>query len=372
VFDLTNVPDNFVNDPYPLYRRLRQEAPVLPQPDGSYVISSYAALDRIYKNTKHYSSDKKQLFKPRFGSSSLYEHHTTSLVFNDPPLHTRVRKIMVGAMTPRAIANMEEGLIRLVDGLLDALPQYQIKNEVDILHHFAAQIPINVIGDLFDMPVEERGPLREWSLAILGDLLARRRKKPGDPATDVLTRLIQSDGEQLSESELLQNCIFTLNAGHETTTNLIANAISALHDHPDQKKLLLNEADVINTAIDEFLRYESPNQLGNRVTTTAVEISGYQIPHGSNLHLVIGAANRDDSVFENSESLNLKRSPNKHLAFAGGPHACLGLNLARMEGRIAIGRLIKRYPKYTIAERVRSPRLRFRGFSALALKLNAS
>ncbi|MFK7861356.1 MAG: cytochrome P450 [Granulosicoccus sp.] len=395
MLDLTNPPPDFIENPYPYYRRLRAQRPLLEQSDGSYLVSRHKDLDGIYKDTHRYSSDKKSVFKPRFGDSPLFEHHTTSLVFNDPPLHTRVRKIMVGAMTPKAIAGMETGLINLVDELLDDLPSHCVDNELDIVCHFASRIPLNVIGNLFDIPVNERGPLRDWSLAILGaleptlsseqktkgdtavrefsdyltTLVADRKRYPGNPESDVLTRLIYSKGEKLSHSELLQNCIFTLNAGHETTTNLIANALCSLHEYPEQKKLLVNKESVLGTAIDEFLRFESPNQLGNRLTTESVSLMGRTIPPGTNLHLMIGAANRDSDVFTDGETLDITRAPNKHLAFAGGPHSCLGLNLARMEGRIAIGRFIRRYPDFSVTEKVRSHRLRFRGFTQLKLSL---
>ncbi|MFK8083508.1 MAG: cytochrome P450 [Granulosicoccus sp.] len=395
VLDLTNPPPDFIENPYPYYRHLRERSPLLQQSDGSYLVSNHQALNSIYKDTLRFSSDKKAVFKPRFGNSPLYEHHTSSLVFNDPPLHTRVRKIMVGAMTPRAIAGMEPGLIALVDQLLDGLPLLCSDNELDIVEHFASRIPINVIGNLFDMPQDEREPLRDWSLAILGaleptitqaqklegdtavqafcdyltKLVKDRRRHPGNPETDVLTRLIQTRGEKLSHTELLQNCIFTLNAGHETTTNLIANALNTLHENQAQKEQLLSSSEVTNTAIDEFLRFESPNQLGNRMTTEPISLLGETIPADTNLHLMIGAANRDNTVFKDGDKLNLLRSPNKHLAFAGGPHSCLGLSLARMEGRIAIGRFIQRYPNFTVTGQTRSQRLRFRGFTQLNLSL---
>ncbi len=394
VFDIKAPPEGFIENPYPIYAALRREAPVDPQPDGSFVVASHAALDRIYRDTRTFSSDKKAVFLPKFGRSPLFEHHTTSLVFNDPPLHTRVRQIMVGAMTPRAIARMEPGLAALVDRLLDDLAT---KEHADLIEAFAAQIPINVIGNLFDMPLADRGPLRAWSLAILGaleptlspeqlqkgneavlafktylgDLAAHRKRRPGDPETDVLTRLIQSEAGQLSETELLQNCIFILNAGHETTTNLIGNTLAALDDDWEARDLLIRQPTLMATAIDEFLRFESPNQFGNRLTTEAVTIDGIAIPAGADLHLCIGAANRDATVFVDAEKLRLDRRPNKHLAFAGGPHTCVGLSLARLEGRIAISRFLQRFPTFKILARKRSPRLRFRGITSLPAKLAA-
>jgi cytochrome P450 len=387
-FELTALPAGFAEDPFPVYRALLEHMPLKHFADGSVMLSRWEDLDRAYRDTKTFSSDKKVEFLPKYGQSPLYEHHTTSLVFNDPPLHTRVRRIMVGAMTPKAIAAMEPGLVTLVDRLLDGLAE---KGEVDLIEDFASAIPVEVIGNLFAIPHEERGPLRDWSLAVLGALepvlspeqrergnravtdfksflkvLAdERRKQPGDPATDVLTRLINgNEGELLSEEELLQNCIFILNAGHETTTNLIGNALYELLEWPGERKRLLAEPDLIHTAVDEFLRFQSPNQLGNRRTVEPVEFDGETLPAGTRIHLAIGAANRDPRQFPEPDRLDLSRKPNKHLAFAGGPHLCVGFSLARMEGRTAVSRFLKRFPDYRLnGEAKRTGRVRFRGFS---------
>lgn len=394
-FDLANAPVNFFENPFPYYRGFLKYAPVLPQPDGSYIISSYRDLDTIYRDTNIYCSDKTELFGKKFGTNSaLFEHHTTSLVFNDPPLHTRIRKVMTSALSNRAILAMEPGLIHTIDSILASLSH---KPNVDLISDYAAQIPIQIIGNLFDMPQADREPLRDWSLAILGalepsisdeqqrlgnqavshfthylkDLVADRRRTPGDPETDVLSRLIAPDNEHISESELLQNCIFILNAGHETTTNLIGNALYALNENPEQKKLLLNQPEAIAKGVDEFLRFLSPNQFGNRMTTIDTVIGEYSIPAGSNLHLCIGAANRDPDQFTNPDILDLIRSPNPHLAFAGGRHLCVGLSLARMEGRVAINQFLKCYPNYSLTNNAKQGgRIRFRGFSSLPATLN--
>lgn len=394
-FDIGAVTKSFADDPFPTYRALLAHAPVKRFADGSVMLSRYADLDRVYRDTRAFSSDKKVEFKPKFGDTPLYEHHTTSLVFNDPPLHTRVRKIMMGALTPRAIAAMEPGLIALVDGLLDRMVD---KGSVDLIEDFASAIPVEVIGNLFVMPHEERGPLRDWSLAILGaleptltqeqkdwgnrsvtefkaylaDLAARRRATPGDPATDVLTRLIAgNEGEQLSDTELLQNCIFILNAGHETTTNLIGNALYELLEWPDEKARLEADPSMIDTAIDEFLRFQSPNQLGNRAAVEDVVFDGETIAAGTRIHLCIGAANRDPRQYDRPDTLDLSRKPNRHLAFAQGPHLCAGFSLARMEGRIAIARFLKRFPGYRLdGEARRTGRVRFRGFATLPARVN--
>lgn len=395
-FDLADPPDGFVDQPFPFYDALLEHAPVLVQPDGSVLLCRHADLDRVYRDTRLFISDKKAVFGPKFGvGSPLYEHHTTSLVFSDPPLHTRVRRIMTAALAPRAIARMEPGLRDTVDGLLDGMDG---KGSVDLIEDYASSIPIQIIGNLLDVPQDERGPLRDWSLAILGalepaltgeqlergnravsefsdylrDLIARRRATPGNPDTDVLTRLIRGEGEdeQLSETELIQNCIFILNAGHETTTNLIGNGLALLNDHPDQKARLLADPDLMTSAVEEFLRFRSPNQFGNRETSEAVEIGGQHIAAGTNLHLCIGAANRDPEVFDDPTRLDIARKPNRHLAFAGGPHVCIGLTLARMEGRVAIGQFLARFPDYRIADgRKGGGRIRFHGYANLPAEL---
>ncbi|NOE20141.1 cytochrome P450 [Ruegeria atlantica] len=391
MFSLTALPDGFHTDPYPTYAALREDTPVCWQPDGSVVLSRYDDLDLVYRDTERFISDKKAVFGPKYGiDSPLYEHHTTSLVFNDPPLHTRVRKVMVGAMNPRALAQMEPGLVQLVDGLLDEM---QAKGSVELIEDFAGAIPIEIVGNLLGIPRSERGPLRDWSLAILGALepqltpeqeewgnrsvsdfkdylrhvIVDRRANPGDPATDVLTRLMQDDTDGgLTEVELYQNCIFILNAGHETTTNLIGNALELLERHRDKRAALLANPDLINTAMDEFLRLESPNQFGNRLTTEDVTFHGQTIPAGTDVHLCIGAANRDPRQFTQPDEVVLDRRPNKHHAFAGGPHTCVGLTLARMEGRVAVGRFLARFPTYRITDGAeRGGRIRFRGFARL-------
>jgi len=386
--DSDQLTGDFYADPYPTYRALREHEPVKQLPNGSYFLTRYDDLVSAYKNTKLFSSDKKKEFAPKYGDSLLYEHHTTSLVFNDPPAHTRVRRLIMGALSPRAIAEMEPDLIALVDRLLDAVAA---KGNVDLIDDFAAAIPIEVIGNLLDVPQKEREPLRDWSLAILGalepvigpevfargnqavkDFLAyleilveRRRTKPGNPERDVLTRLIQGEdnGERLTAKELLHNCIFLLNAGHETTTNLIGNGLVALSENPAQKKRLIENPALIKTAVEEILRFESSNQLGNRMTTEQVELGGVTLAPGTPVTLCIGAANRDPKQFADPENLNIGRTPNRHLAFGTGAHQCAGMALARLEGAIAMSRFLARFPRYALnGPPVRGGRVRFRGF----------
>ena len=388
-FDLRRLPASFYEDPFPTYHALRTHNPVRRMPDGSVLLTRHADLVAVYRDSRTFSSAKETEFTPKFGADTpLLAHHTTSLIFNDPPRHTRVRRLIAGALTARVIADMEPGLIALVDGLLDRIAE---KRHFDLIADFAAAIPIDVIGNLLAIPQDQREPLRDWSLAILGALeptltpemhaagnravteflaylevlVAERRRKPGDPTRDVLTRLIQGedDGGRLSESELLQNCIFILNAGHETTTNLIGNTLVTLAREPAIVRRLIDEPAVMKPAIEEFLRYESPVQLGNRMTMADTAIAGHQIAAGTGITLCIGAANRDPEVFENPDRLDIDRWPNRQLAFAFGIHQCVGLAVARLEGTVAIGRFLQRFPGYRLeGAPVRAGRARFRGF----------
>jgi cytochrome P450 len=394
-FDLKALPPDFYANPFPYYHALREHAPVRRLPDGGYLLTRYADIEFVYKNPQLFSSDKKKEFKPKYGDSLLYEHHTTSLVFNDPPLHSRVRRLIAGALTPRAVGAMEPALAALVERLLDAMAA---KGEVDLIEDFAAAIPIEVIGNLLGVPHEERGPLRGWSLAILGalepvvtaqvfergnraveefiayleDLIARRRERPGDRERDVLTRLIEGEdnGERLTEKELFHNCIFLLNAGHETTTNLIGNGLVALALFPQEKEKLLRQPELAKSAVEEILRFESSNQLGNRMSAAAVELGGVQMPPETQITLCIGAANRDPEQFPDPDRFDIARTPNRHLAFGSGIHACAGMALARLEGSIAISRFLARFPSYALAgEPTRGGRARFRGFLKIPSRL---
>ena len=401
-FDLRALPADFLANPYPVYTALRETEPVRRMPDGSVFLTRCADLMAVYRDAQAFSSDKHVEFAPKYGAGSpLFEHHTTSLVFNDPPLHTRVRRLIMGALTRRAIAEMEPGLIALVDQLLDGMAA---RGGGDLIEDFASAIPVEIIGNLLDVPHGDRGPLRAWSLAILGaleptitpqqqalgnqavsemlaylrTLVVARRQRPGDPERDVLTRLIQGEtnGDQLSEVELLQNCIFLLNAGHETTTNLIGNGLIALQEFPEARVRLQHalkasagdavaEEAVLGRAVDEFLRFESSNQLGNRRAVQDTHVGGVELPAGTLVTLCIGAANRDPAQFTHPEVLDLEREGNKHLAFGFGIHQCAGLSLARLEGRIAIGRFLQRFPGYRLTDTpVRGGRARFRGFLA--------
>jgi cytochrome P450 len=392
-FDLARAPAGFIDDPYPTYAALRRHDPVHAMP-GGVLLTRYEDVLAVYRDARA-SSDKKVEFRPKLGDSPLYEHHTTSLVFNDPPLHTRVRRLIMGALNQKAIARMESDVVRLVDRLLERMAAAR---EVNFIDAFAAEIPIEVIGNLLGVPKADRGPLRGWSVAILSGLeptlspemlergnravsefldylkilVAERRRKPGDYDTDVLTRLIlgEKDGERLTEKELYHQCIFLLNAGHETTTNLIGNGMWLLLTHPDALAEVRADPALVPSAIEEMLRYEGPIQLNNRRLTAPMAIGGKTLAEGTSITIAIGGANRDPDQFPDPDRFDVARKPNRHVAFGQGDHACSGMNVARMEGRVAFGRLLARFAKIELAGAPeRDRRIRFRGFRNLPVRV---
>jgi cytochrome P450 len=397
-FDLRKLPDAFYDDPYPTYDRLRREAPVLRCPDGSYFLTRYADVLAVYKDHRRFSSDKRSQFGPVMGvGSPLFEHHTTSLVFNDPPLHTRVRRAIGNALSARMVAAMREGLVSIVEGLLDTMAA---RRDVDLIADFAAAIPVEIIGNLLRVPADERGPLRRWSLGILGglevglsvdqrahgntcveeflayleDFVPRRRHSLSGDDDDILARLLRwrDDEHAFTPRELYHQCIFLLNAGHETTTNLIGNGVDLLLEHTGEQDRLRADPGLIDSTVEEVLRFESSNQLGNRTVLDAAEIGGVRVDPGAILTLCIGAANRDPLQFERADTFDITREPNPHLAFGGGIHTCAGLNVARLEGRVAIGRLFERFGNVTrTAPSRRARRARFRGFEILPVRVES-
>ena len=390
-FDPQRLNAEFYENPYETYAALREYDPVHRCADGSYFLTRYAHLDQVYRDRLRFSSDKRSVFGPAFGvTSPLYAHHTTSLVFNDAPYHTRVRRPIVEALSSSVVRGLEPGIASLVDALLERLQELR---QFDLIEDFAARIPVEVIGNLLCVPRADRSPLRGWSLAILGaleatttaaqrqqgneavseftrylgQLIGERRRRPG-PDTDLLTRLLRE--RELSENELLQNCVFILNAGHETTTNIIANGLHLLLHTPAAAQRLREDPTLAGSAVEECLRLESPNQLGNRLVGERAIIGGVALEAGTYLTLCIGAANRDPEEFAQPDLFDITRKRNRHLAFAAGAHACVGMGVARLEAQIALLRTLQKLPGLRLrGEGRRGARARFRGFVSLPAEI---
>ncbi len=394
-FDLNSIDAEFISNPFPTCRALRNHSPIHRNADGSLFLTRYSDVMMAYRHPAM-SSDKKIAFKEKFGDSPLYTHHTTSLIFNDPPYHTVVRKLLSAGFTPRKLRSMEPLIEKIVDRLLDRLNDLK---EFDLVTEYAMALPTEIISFMLGIPEEHRHLLRQYSLNILGaldpvvskeaidagnasvkdfgamleDIIDQRQKSSVMPSDgEILTSLMLGDveGRKLTTQELVQNCIFLLNAGHETTTSLVANSMHMLFQSPDQLARLVANPQLINTAIEESLRCQSPLQIGNRVTTAEVELAGEKLSAGTYLHLSIAGANRDPLEFFEPEKIDVARKPNRHVAFAMGHHVCLGATLARMEGQIAIGKLVERFPKIIPSAPAISMGLaRFRGFNSMPVSI---
>lgn len=394
-FDLNQIDHAFIENPHPTLHALRRNSPLHRNADGSVYLTRYDDCLKVYQS-RDMLSDKTEAFGEKFGQCPLHTHHTTSLVFNDPPYHTVVRKLISGAFTPRKLAVFPPLIEGIVDRLLDRVEDL---GELDLVNDFAKDLPTEIISVMLGIPESDRDKLRGYSLAILGaldpvvpqerldagnkaveefsailsDLIDHRRSNP-DSADEgeVLSALIfgEHEGRRLTQQELIQNCIFLLNAGHETTTSFMANSVSLLLANPDQHRLLQSEPDHITTAVEEFLRVESPLQTGNRLAGEDIALTDGVLPKGTYIHTSIAGANRDPDVFQSPDTVDITRKPNRHIAFITGVHVCLGATLARLEGRIALGRLVQRFPKLAAnGPGTILPLARFRGYSSLPVRV---
>ena len=395
-FDLMNLPSDFVPEAYRYFATLRVHSPIHRNSDGSFVLSRYDDLVTAYRNPAVWSSDKKLDFKPKFADSPLYEHHTTSVVFCDPPDHTRIRKLFQAAFTRKALAALTPGIHALVDGYLDKLED---RRGMEIVADFSFRLPVEVVCDMLGVPGSDRILIRDWAILILGALepvLTKQQLTDGNAAVDsfkaylrdcikqrkanpgarregeILTALVEAaeGGEKLTEIELLHQCIFMLNAGHETSTNMISHGVHEMLRHPDQIAALRSDPTLVDGAVEEILRYQAPIQINNRRAVEDTALSGVAIPSGSIVHMMIGAANHDPAQFPDPEKFDIARQPNRHLSFGLGIHICAGNALARMEAKIAFAKLFERFPSLCLEAPAKlSNRIRFREVTELKVAI---
>ena len=391
-FDLQNVPEGYLADPYSVLAELRVQSPVYANPNGTFILTGYNDILQTYRDPIAWSSDKKAAFRPKFGNTPLFEHHTNSVVFIDPPDHTRIRRLFQSAFTRKALAAFVPRITGLVDEYLNRLED---QGQMEVVKEFSFCLPIEVVCDLLGVPRQDRIFIQVWANAILTaleptltkkqfddgnqavvdfkeylrDLIAHRRSHPdGAQDTEVLSVLAdaEADGEYLTEIELLHQCIFMLNAGHETSTNMITHGIHEMLCNPDQISLLLQDPSLIEPMVEEVLRYQAPIQINNRRATSDQILSGVTIPADTTVHMMINAANRDPAQFPDPDCFDITRRPNRHLSFGLGIHICAGNALARVEAQVAFQRLFHRFPKLALTSpAVVAPRLRFREVSSL-------
>jgi cytochrome P450 len=360
----------FIADPYPLYHRLRIEDPVHWSPMGFWVLTRYDDVTMALRDPRFGRAGFDELLRARFGESGF----DLSMLFRDPPDHTRLRMLVSKAFTPRVVERLRPRIQQVVDGLLDAVHPARA---MDVIADLAYPLPVTVICEMLGVPGGDRARFRQWSEAIArsldaiampGDpeivergnaarraladyfraLIAERRQAP---RADLLSELIAAEeqGDRLSEPELLATCMLLFVAGHETTVNLIGNGLLALLRHPAELRRLREDPSLVESAVEELLRYDGPAQRTGRMPSVDVEIDGRTIRKGDLLLAVIGAANRDPAHFPEPDRLDLTRGDNHHLAFGWGIHFCLGASLARAEAQLAINTVLRRMPALALA-----------------------
>jgi cytochrome P450 len=333
---------------------------------GVWVLSRYADVSLVLRDARFGRADAETFWRERLGDGPAHKIISKWMLFRDPPDHTRLRTLVNKAFTPRAIENLRPRVQEIVNELLDAV---QNAGGMDLMAAFAYPLPVLVICEMLGVPAKDRDIFKEWSgdLARILDpiltpeiverghaliasmaeyfrgLIEQLRKNPQGNLLDAMIAA-EEQGDRLSEEELLANCILLFGAGHETTVNLIGNGVLALLRHPEQLAKLQAKPDLIESAVEECLRYESPVQMTGREVRQEVEIGGVRISAGERLFTLIGAANRDPEQFPDPDRFDIAREDNKHLAFGHGIHFCLGASLARLEGQLAIGTLVRRLP----------------------------
>ena len=370
-FDATST--QFRHDPYPTYASLRKNEPVPLLSETSlgigaaFLVTRYDDVVTVLKDAR-FSNDYRKIgahMNPRWWMPKVLSTFQSSMILVDDPDHRRLRDLVHKAFTPKRLQDLNGRIEIITEELLDSMAK---KPTVDLIHDFALPIPLTVISDMMGVPQKDRLKFHKWmgtfleisagsKLQMLGKIvnmlqmyrffkgLIKLRRQ--DPQDDLVTALVQAeqDGDRLNEDELVAMIFILLLAGHETTVNLIGNGTLALLENPDQLRKLQQHPELMDSAVEELLRFTNPvEQPAPRYALEDVELSGQKIPKGSRVLVGIASANRDETAFPNADKLDIERTPNKHVAFGLGIHYCLGAPLARMEGKIALQKLLARYP----------------------------
>jgi cytochrome P450 len=383
----------FREDPYPHYERFRGTKPLLRVADTIWFALGHGDVTNLLRHPGM-STDESHA-TTEIGKTGPGAVKTQSLLFMDPPDHTRLRNLVARAFTPRRIEGLRAATEAITAELLDAM--VADRAPVDLIQAFAYPLPVRVICSLLGIPAADEAVFTGWSRGIarsldptilrsaeidatieqarrelrayLGDRLEFRRRTPGD---DLLSGLaaVEADGDRISPGEVLSLAVLLLVAGHETTVNLIGNGVLALLRAPDQLAVLRRSPDLVGPAVDELLRFDGPVQITQRIATEDMEVVGCKVRGGDEILLVLGAANRDPAVFAEPQRLDVTRDARRHVGFGGGIHHCLGAVLARMETQIALANLLDRFGRIELAGApVRRPTFTLRGLESLPVAL---
>lgn len=394
-FDLFQVPADYTQAPERYHKLLRDFDPLHPNSDGTVLLTRYGDVRTVWRDISA-SVEKPEMFRAKFGEGPLLEHHTTVMVFRDPPDHGRLRNVVSPFFSLKELERFRPFIDQLVDRLLDDVVE---RGEFDFVEDFAARIPVALITRIIGVPPEDGDYVRGIGQRVLFPLNPRvseeairsgheavaefedyidehfaraRASRSGGAPDSVIEALVDAEGEgQLSRSEVAQMCLLVLNGGHETTTNLIAVGMHALLDHPDQLRLLREEPESLgSTFVEELTRYVTPLQLQGRRLTCDLEVPSGELASGTEIILCTASANRDERAFEAPDRLNLRRMPNAHVAFGLGAHACVGRPLARLEATIAFPKVATRLAGLERAgEPAFKPNVRFRSLAALPVRV---
>lgn len=382
----------FREDPYPYYERFRGTRPLLQVADTIWFAMGHADVAALLRHPR-LSTDESRSTAEKGKSNPAEKSH--SMLFLDPPEHTRLRNLVARAFTPRRIEELRGTTLAISTELVDAMAAHG--SAAELIEAFAYPLPVRVICALLGVPPADEAIFTEWSRAIargldpgilrspeldagieqarrelrayLGDLLAARRKTPGDDLLSALAA-VDVDGDRISSAEVSALAVLLLVAGHETTVNLIGNGMLALLRAPEQLGRLRRQPELIAPAIDELLRFDGPVQITQRVVLEDMEVSGCPAKAGDEILLILGAANRDPTVFSDPNALDVTRDARRHVSFGGGIHHCLGAVLARMEGQIAFQTLLDRFARIELAGTpTRRPTFTLRGLETLPVRL---
>ncbi|MFE0489491.1 cytochrome P450 [Streptomyces griseoaurantiacus] len=390
----------FVSDPYPAFAELRARGRVLYyEPSDQWLVPHHADVSALLRDRRLGRSYRHRFSHEEFGRTPPPPEHEPFHTLNDhgmldlePPDHTRIRRLVSKAFTPRTV----ERLRPYVHGLADELVSRLVAaGGGDLLTDLAEPLPVAVIAEMLGIPESDRAPLRPWSADICGmyelnpseetarravrasvefsdylrELIAARRAHPGE---DLISGLIAAhdEGDRLTEQEMISTAVLLLNAGHEATVNATTNGWWALFRHPDRLAALRADHSLVPSAVEELLRYDTPLQLFERWVLDDIEIDGTVIPRGAELALLFGSANHDPEVFEAPETLDLTRRDNPHISFSAGIHYCIGAPLARMELAASMTALLDRAPSLRLAaEPERRPNFVMRGLEGLSVEV---
>jgi pimeloyl-[acyl-carrier protein] synthase len=384
----------FSANPYPLYKFLRTRYPLLRTPIGFWISTRYDNCLDVLRDKRFLAFDLNALdaFPPDDGLKSMREALQHAIVFRNPPDHTRLRKLMNTFFSPPVVEGLQPRIQNIVDYLLDAV---QDRGSMDLIKDVAFPFPIDVLAEVMGADEADKPMFRDWMRTLgvpldpvisandpgvevrqaiadvrryFSALAADRRKHPREDLISIMVAA-ENRGDLQTEEELVFSAMFTLLAGHETTMNMIGNGMFALFRNPDALTRLRSDPSLIESALDEFLRFDSPVQVTFRTASEDIELAGRTIPRGDHVVVFLGAANRDPLRFADPDKLDITRPDNYHLSFAAGPHRCIGEVLAKAEGRIAFETILRRMPKLALADPHPKwrPAMSLRGLESLEL-----